>query len=143
VPELDPLPLREPPLSSLVAGGEAGAVEVVEGVVVAVGIGFGFAAGFGLGFAAAFRFAAAAFAFAAAAFAFAACAAAGAVRTGGGARLPAEGSASTPGVNDRLAIAFATRPTAMATSRPVTASSMVVTRGRICDHGSATQVKRR
>ena len=35
-----------------------------------------------------------------------------------GARLPAEGSASAPGVNDRVAMELAARPTATATSKP-------------------------
>jgi hypothetical protein len=48
-----------------------------------------------------------------------------------GARLPAEGSASAPGVKDLLATEFAARPTATATSRPAKASATAVRRMRI------------
>ena len=43
---------------------------------------------------------------------------AGLAGAGAGARLPADGNASAPGVNDRLPIAFAVNPTATATRRP-------------------------
>ena len=48
-----------------------------------------------------------------------------------GARLPAEGRASAPGVNDRLPMAFAVNPTATATMRPAAASRTVLIRARI------------
>jgi hypothetical protein len=48
-----------------------------------------------------------------------------------GARLPAEGNASAPGVNDRVAIELAAKPTATATSRPAMASARAVRRMRI------------
>jgi hypothetical protein len=51
--------------------------------------------------------------------------------SGAGARLPAEGKASAPGVNERLPMAFAVKPTATATMRPAAASRTVLMRARM------------